>query len=145
MAKERLGKLQKWILEKCYERRKTTFLFRREITLHLGGGNSAEATTSRTIKNLVKKGWVVGIRGRKLIDDKGGFDYALELAIRANQQKRKKDEYVKELQELLKKGGKNEKYPSPCLPDETIKALQLTKEGERVAILMLSYAKPTKT
>lgn len=142
MAKERLSKLQKWILEKCYERKdnQCSFVFRREITGYIGRNNSSEATTSRTIRNLIKKGLVIGIRGRKLFGNKGEFDYATELAIRFHKEGKIKEEYQREIEDLIKRFGKNEKHISFALPGETIQAIQITQQGAEVYALMLTKA-----
>ena len=146
MAKERLSKLQKWILGKCYERRNNTsyMLFRREITSYLGGNNSAEVVVSRSIRNLIKKGLIAGLRGRKLIDSAGGFDYAMQLVIMFKKEGKTKEDYDNHIKELMKRGGKNEKYPSPSLPEETIQAVEVTQKGIEVYALMLSKAKISK-
>ena len=72
MAKERLSKLQRWILERCYKNRSNE-IWRSEILLFFGtehpytsrsiflssnSKNKAEVSITNSLKNLFKKGYV---------------------------------------------------------------------------------------
>jgi len=66
MAKERLSKLQKWILNKCYERENKE-IWRSQIlrffslkgdSYYINGRNKAEASITRSLKNLFRKGYI---------------------------------------------------------------------------------------
>ena len=72
MAKERLSKLQRWILERCYKNRSNE-IWRSEILLFFGtehpytsrsiflssnSKNKAEVSITNSLKNLFKKGYI---------------------------------------------------------------------------------------
>ena len=66
MADERSSKLQKWILNKCYEREDKE-IWRHQIlrffslkgdSYYINGRNRAEASITRSLKNLFKKGYI---------------------------------------------------------------------------------------
>jgi len=66
MTKERLSKLQRWILNKCYEYENKE-MWRYQIlrffslkgdNYYINGRNKAEASITRSLKNLFKKGYI---------------------------------------------------------------------------------------
>lgn len=66
MANERLSKLQRWILVKCYEQEDKE-IWRHQIlrffslkgdSYYVNGRNKAEASITRSLKNLFKKGYI---------------------------------------------------------------------------------------
>ena len=66
MAKERLSKLQKWILKRCYKSTLDEYVIWRYSILQFfgldsyygNGRNKAEASITRSLKNLFKKGYI---------------------------------------------------------------------------------------
>jgi len=81
MAKERLSKLQKWILKRCYKSTLDEYVIWRYSILQFfglnsyygNGRNKAEASITRSLKNLFKKGYIDlalgNLGGRYFLED----------------------------------------------------------------------------
>ncbi|OGI59685.1 hypothetical protein A2814_01280 [Candidatus Nomurabacteria bacterium RIFCSPHIGHO2_01_FULL_38_19] len=70
MAKERLSKLQKWIIKTCYERSQDGFMVsRKELSgVYLEDTNKIvkEASLSRSLWLLLEKGYITGLSPMRL-------------------------------------------------------------------------------
>jgi hypothetical protein len=153
----RLSKLQKWVLVESFQRSTSKYgLFLiKEIFYHFykERNNKLEASTSRSLRNLYKKGLIIPLTARTIsrkansFEDmlKGKPDYAQTMAIKYNRAGKSEEEYKKDLQELIKKHGRGEKLLDLAVIEagETIQALQLTDLGKKTA-LMLSNNKTDK-
>lgn len=153
MAKQRLSKLQRWILIECgktingrRELFENGFLFRQEITFGYFKEHSlkAEVSVSRSLRNLIEKGLITGftprivsikdpmeiLRGKKM-------DHLSLLSALSHRQNKTLDEYAKIQEEFLKDHKKGDVVISPCfLKSDTIKLLTLTKSGLATALLL---------
>lgn len=149
MSKERLSKLQKWILLECYKYEESKYsMWRYYILKYFGlskysriGRNKAEVSITRSLKNLFKKGYIdlaIGYRGGWYIleDTKEGLlcNYK-ELKRLENGGKPAKFgdsicdiEYMKNLIANREKVTK-ERIFTPSIMGENIKGLKLTDEG----------------
>jgi len=131
MAKERLSKLQKWILVECYEHRNKYFpkgaISRREL---IEGFNritpSVEVSISRSIWSLIDKKYVIGLSPISI------GNMAMIYGIQGKSQ----EETVKELSKYKTK----EKLTIPSIKGMKAKIITLTEKGEKQAreLLMLN-------
>lgn len=157
MNKQRLSKLQKWVLDECLERSTSQYsiFLVKEIfyRFYKERNNRLEASISRSLRNLYKKGLIIPLTARIInkksnsLEDmlKGKPDYSMTMVIKYQKAGKSMEEYQKDLQELIKKHGKNEKLLDLAVIEagETIQALELTELGKQTA-LMLSNNKTNK-
>jgi hypothetical protein len=146
----RLSKLQKWILTTLLKRSdsKYNILLVREIfySFYKTRNNSLEASVSRSLRNLYKKGLIIPLKGRTILSKNVlKPDYAMAMAIEYQKAGKSREDYEKDLQELIKRYGKREKLLGVAMVEagETIQALALTDLGKQTA-LMLSNNKTKK-
>lgn len=130
MTKERLSKLQKWILVKCYEYRDKDFprgVIARHRLFDMSKTNpSIEVSLSRSIWSLIDKKYVVGLSPISVGD----------MAMIYGLQGKSKDETIKDLGKYKTK----EKLTIPSIRGKKAKIITLTEKGEEQAkkLLMLN-------
>jgi len=153
----RLSKLQKWILGELLKRSESKYnlLLVREIfyKYYQTRNSKLEVTVSRSIRNLYKKGLIIPFTSRVIVkrannpEDilKGKLDYSSILAIKYGAYGKSKEDYEKDIRELVKRHGKGEKLLDLAVVEagETIQALRLSDLGKKTA-LMLSIGKNNK-
>lgn len=123
MSKERLSKLQKWILLECYKYEESKQYMRRCYILKFFGlnkysrisRNKAEVSITRSLKNLFKKGYI------DLAIGNFGGSYILEHI---------KEELLCSCKELkrLENGGKPAKFSDMVCDIEYMKKLNADRE-----------------
>lgn len=131
MAKERLSKLQKWILVKCYEHRNKHFskgaISRRELIKRSNKITSSfEVSISRSIWSLIDKKYIVGLSPISVGN----------MAMIYGMQDKSEEETIKE----LGKYKTIEKLTIPSIKGMKAKIITLTEKGEEQAkeLLMLN-------
>jgi len=129
MAKERLSKLQKWILIKCFEQRNKDFprgiIARRQlIYMSKKITTSIEVSISRSIWSLIDKKYVIGLSPISVGN----------MAMIYGMQGKSKEETVKELGKYKTK----EKLTIPSARGMKAKIITLTEKGEKKAKELLT-------
>lgn len=153
MSKERLSKLQKWILKRCYEADqkdysgilrsailKTFFTNRWESTERLIKWNSAQVILTKSLKSLARRGYIELMGTGKIPDPEPKDDISKMIYERLNKGK-DKEEIKREMKEKfsLKDLGssfqlKYIKISIPIKPDDKghkIKAVCITEKGKQ--------------
>jgi len=131
MADERLSKLQKWILVKCYKQRDEDFpkgIIARRQLIYMSNKitPSIEVSISRSIWSLIDKKYVTGLSPISVGD----------MAMIYGMQGKSKEETIKDLGKYKTK----EKLTIPSIRGKKAKIIILTEKGEEQAkeLLMLN-------
>ncbi|MBA7521637.1 hypothetical protein ES705_13748 [subsurface metagenome] len=144
MAKERLSKLQRWILERCFEREDKE-IWRNKILLFFGarwnpyigeaqwfgnGKNKAEVSITNSLKNLFKKGYIDLAVGHL-----GGW-YSLERSMEKIKKAEKDIKEIKETGEPKISKITGEVYDTKYIKERIVEIKKMIKEGDLRDTLM---------
>jgi hypothetical protein len=163
MSQQRLSKLQKWILTRCYgtlgrsKDHELGFLYRHEIVrgYYSDASAKAEASTSRAIRGLMDKGLITGYTPRtlkysdeemaKILEGKKpdiSTLLALQISRTTEDKHRRRELHNKAMAPYLDQYKPSDKILMPALKKETIKVITLTEVGkEESRRLMLTNDK----
>jgi len=152
MSKERLSKLQKWILQRCYEADqkgysgisrstilKTFFSQKWQSTGELTMWNNAQVILTKSLKSLARRGYIELMGTIKIIDPEPR-DAISKLIDKSIKQGKSKEETLRVIQksspeDLMKPFRlKYTKIPMPIKPDDRkhkIKAICIAEKGKQ--------------